>query len=77
MLIIKKERLVRLSFLSYINLRSFMILSYISCTSLYLMIELSLIPLSPIPSTMASLKPKKLIIDLIRFMFTEFFVFSY
>lgn len=41
------------------------------------MIELSLIPLSPIPSTMASLKPKKLIIDLIRFMFTEFFVFSY
>lgn len=31
------------------------------------MIELSLIPLSPIPSTMASLKPKKLIIDLIIF----------
>lgn len=40
------------------------------------MIELSLIPLSPIPSTMASLKPKKLIIDLIIFIITESFEFS-
>lgn len=39
------------------------------------MIELSLIPLSPIPSTMASLKPKKLIIDLIRFMLLNFLCF--
>ena len=33
------------------------------------------IPLSPIPSTMASLKPKKLIIDLIRFMLLNFLCF--
>ena len=52
-----------------------MILSYILCTSLYLTIELYLIPLSPIPSTMASLKPKKLIIDLIRFMLLNFLCF--
>lgn len=39
------------------------------------MIELSLIPLSPIPSTMASLKPKKLIIDLIGFMLLNFLCF--
>ncbi len=39
------------------------------------MIELSLIPLSPIPSTMAPLKPKKLIIDLIRFMLLNFLCF--
>lgn len=52
-----------------------MILSYILCTSLYLTIKLYLIPLSPIPSTMASLKPKKLIIDLIRFMLLNFLCF--
>ncbi len=68
----KKERLISLSFL---NKPKISFLSMIKYPTEYLMIELSLIPLSPISSTMTLLKPKKLIIDLIISIITESFEF--